>query len=128
MSAAAQIAAWLTASSQNNRSPKGDLILRGPFGELVTVGLDEALPEAPAGCLPLFTLASGYVPTWAAPEGQQRLADRAGHIAFLAGAGRPDFPAVAVLRVATGATMRQACTAAGTDPDAPLVGILAAAF
>jgi len=46
----------------------------------------------------------------------------------LSGAGRPDFPAVAVLRVAAGATMRQACTAAGIDPDAPLVGIPAAAF
>lgn len=40
----------------------------------------------------------------------------------------PDFPAVAVLRVATGATMLPACTAAGIDPDAPLVGIPAAAF
>jgi len=57
-----------------------------------------------------------------------RLADRAQHVAWLAGAGRPDFPAVAVLRVATGATMRQACTAAGIDPEAPLVGIPAAAF
>ncbi|MGF6859666.1 hypothetical protein ABIE69_000213 [Rhodobacteraceae bacterium MBR-64] len=128
MTAAAEIAAWLAASSQNDRSPKGDLILRGPFGELVTVGLDDVPPESPAGCLPLFTLASGYVPTWAAPEGQQRLADRAQHVAWLAGAGRPDFPTVAVLRVATGATMRQACTAAGIDPDAPLVGIPAAAF
>jgi hypothetical protein len=33
-----------------------------------------------------------------------------------------------VLRVAAGATMRQACTAAGIDPAAPLVGIPAAAF
>jgi hypothetical protein len=33
-----------------------------------------------------------------------------------------------MLRVATGATLRQACTAAGIDPDAPLVGIAAAAF
>jgi hypothetical protein len=41
------------------------------------VGLDDVPLEAPAGCLPLFTLAPGYVPTWAAPEGQQRLADRA---------------------------------------------------
>jgi hypothetical protein len=46
----------------------------------------------------------------------------------LKGQGRPDFPDVTVLRVATGATMRQACTAAGIDPDAPLVGIPAAAF
>jgi len=44
------------------------------------------------------------------------------------GQGRPDFPAVAVLRVATGATMRQACTAAGIHPDAPLLGIPAVAF
>ena len=128
MTAAAQIAAWLAASSQNDRSPKGDLILRGPFGELVTVGLDDVPPEAPAGCLPLFTLASGYVPTWATPEGQPRLSDRAQHVAWLSGAGRPDFPAVAVLRVAAGATMRQACTAEGIDPDAPLVGIPAASF
>jgi hypothetical protein len=47
---------------------------------------------------------------------------------WLAGAGRPDFPAVAVLRVAGVATMRQACTASGIDPNAPLVGIPAAAF
>jgi hypothetical protein len=72
--------------------------------------------------------ASRYVPTWAAPEGQQRLSDRAQHVAWLAGAQRPDFRAVAVLRVAAGATMRQACTAAGIDHDAPLVGIPAAAF
>jgi hypothetical protein len=128
MTAAAEIAAWLAASSQNDRSPKGDLVLRGPFGELVTVGLDDVPPEAPAGCLLLFTLAPGYVPTWGEPLGQQRLADRAQHVAWLAGAGRPDFPPVAVLRVAAGATMRQACTAAGIDPDAPLVGIPAAAF
>ena len=63
MTAAAQIAEWLAASSQNGRSPKGNLIVRGPFGELVTVGLDDVPPEAPAGCLPLFTLASGYAPT-----------------------------------------------------------------
>lgn len=94
----------------------------GPAGQV----FDRAATAA--GCLPLFTLASGYVPTWAAPEGQQRLADRAQHVAWLAGAGRPDFPAVAVLRVATGVSMRQACTAAGIDPDAPLVGIPAAAF
>jgi hypothetical protein len=40
----------------------------------------------------------------------------------------PIFPAVAVLRVANGAILRQACTAAGIDPNAPLVGIPAAAF
>jgi hypothetical protein len=56
------------------------------------------------------------------------VANRAQHVAWLAGAGGPDFPAVAVLRVATGATMRQACTAAGIAPDAPLVGIPAEAF
>lgn len=124
----AEIAAWLAASWQKDRSPIGDLILRSPLGESVTVGLDVVPLQAPAGCLPLFTLASGYVPTWAAPEGQQRLADRAQHVAWLAGAGRPDFPAFAVLRVAAGATMRQACTAASIDPNAPLVGIPAAAF
>jgi len=128
MTAAAQIAAWLAASSQDRTSPKGDRIPVGPFGELVSVGLDDVPPEAPAGCLALFTLVSGYAPTWAAPEGQERLADRAQHVAWLAGAGRPDFPPVAVLRVAAGATMRQACTAAGIDPDAPLVGIPAEAF
>lgn len=64
----------------------------------------------------------------ARPQPQPRLPDRAQHVTWLAGAGRPDFPAVAVLRVATGATMRQACIAAGIDPDAPLVGIPAAAF
>jgi hypothetical protein len=43
-------------------------------------------------------------------------------------AERPDFPAVAVLRIAAGVTLRKACTAADIDPDAPLVGIPAAAF
>jgi hypothetical protein len=62
MTAAAQITAWLAASSQNDRSPKGDLILSGPFGELVTVGLDDVLPEAPAGCLALLTLMPGCLP------------------------------------------------------------------
>lgn len=128
MNAAAQIAAWLAASSQDRTSPKGDRIPVGPFGELVSLGLDDVPPAAPAGCLALFTLASGYVPTWAAPEGQERLADRAQHVAWLAGAGRPNFPAVAMLGVATGATMRQACTAAGIDPYSSLVGIPAEAF
>lgn len=76
----------------------------------------------------VVTLRSDSATRPAAPERQQRLSDRAQHVAWLAGAGRPDFPAVAVLRVATGATMRQACTAAGIDPDAPLVVIPAAAF
>ena len=88
----------------------------------------EWFQEASAGCLLLFTLASRYLPTWAAPKGQPQLEDKAQHAAWLAGAGRPDFPAVALLRVATAATLRQACTAAGIDPDAPLVGIPAAAF
>jgi len=80
---AAVLATFLAWSSQNDRSPKGDTILRGPYGELVSVGLDDVPPEAPAGCLPLFTLAPGYVPTWAAPEGQPSLADRAQHVACL---------------------------------------------
>ena len=45
-----------------------------------------------------------------------------------AGAGRRDFLAVAVLRVATGATMRQACAAAAIAPDGDVVCIPAAAF
>ena len=57
-----------------------------------------------------------------------RRAKRAQYVAWLAGAGRPDFPAVAVLRVAAGATMRQACTAAGIDPDGAIVGIPATSF
>ena len=44
------------------------------------------------------------------------------------GKNAPISPAVAALRVATGATLRQACTTAGVDPDAPLVGIPAAVF
>ena len=124
----AVLAAWLAASSQNDRSPKGDTILRGPYGELVSVGLDDVPPDAPAGCLPLFILASGYVPTWATPEGQPSLANRAQHVAWLAGAGR-GFPAVVtVVTVATGQTMRQACTAAGIDPDGDILGIPEAAF
>jgi hypothetical protein len=121
----AVLAAWLAASSQDDRSPKGDTILRGPYGELVTVGLDDVPPEAPAGGLPLFTLAPGYVPTWGEPQGQPRLADRAQHVAWLAGAGR-GFPAV--VAVAAGQTMRQACTAAGIDPDGDIVGIPETAF
>lgn len=65
----AVLAAWLTTSSQADRSPKGDTILRGPYGELVSVGLDDVPPEAPAVCLPLFTLASGYLLTWARARG-----------------------------------------------------------
>ncbi len=116
----AVLAAWLAASSQDDRSPKGATILRGPYGELVSVGLDDVPPVAPTGCLPLFTLASGYVPTWAAPEGQPRLSDRAQHVAWLARAGR-GFPAV--VTVAAGQTMRKACTDAGIDPAGDIVGI-----
>jgi len=46
----------------------------------------------------------------------------------LQGQDGPDFPAVAMLRVAAGATMRQACTAAGIDPDGDIVGMPEAAF
>lgn len=77
MISAANDVASLAASSRNDGSPKGELILRGPFGELLTVGLDDVPPEAPAGCLPLFTLASGYVPTWAAHKGPH-MRDRQG--------------------------------------------------
>jgi hypothetical protein len=40
----------------------------------------------------------------------------------------PISPDVAVLRVAAGAILRQACTAAGIDSDPPVVGIPAAAL
>lgn len=101
--------------------------LVGSFRQLVLTGLGDLPPERPVDCLALFALASGYAHVgsakWARTPCRQ-----AQHVAWLAGAGRPDFPPVAVLRVAAGATMRQACTAAGIDPDAPLVGIPAAAF
>jgi hypothetical protein len=82
----------------------------------------EQFSEADCGVSAPVTLAPGYLRTGAAPEGQQRLADKAQHVAWLAGAGRPDFPAVAVLRVAAGATLRQTCTAAGIAPDAMPAG------
>ena len=59
---------------------------------------------------------------------QPRLADRAQNGPWLTGARLPDFPTLAVLRVAASATMRQACAAAGINPDGPLVGIMASAF
>jgi hypothetical protein len=80
------------------------------------------------GDLPLFTWhrdMRAYGPRESANQGY--LNGRSTSLG-LQGAGRPDFPAVTVLRVAAGATMRQACTEAGIDPDAPLVGIPAAAF
>lgn len=117
----AELTAWLAAFSQDEPTPLGnDFIIRGPYGELVSVGLDDVPPVAPEGCLHLLTLVPGFLPTGAAPEGQPRLADRAQHVAWLAGAGR-GFPAV--VAVAAGQTMRQAFTAAGIDPDGDIVGI-----
>lgn len=37
-------------------------------------------------------------------------------------------PAIALVWIAAGATMRQSCNAAGIDPNAPLMGIPATAF
>ena len=124
----AVLTAWLAASSQNDRSPKGDTILRGPYGELVSVGLDDVPPEAPAGCLALFTLVRPAMPL----HGRRQRVNPgcltgAPHVAWLAGAGR-GFPVV--VTVAAGQTMRQACTAAGIDPDGDslIVGVPAEAF
>lgn len=123
------LADWLKESGKDRVSPFGGRIPVGPYGELLSVGLDDPAPDLTAeialGCLPVLTAEAGHVPTWATPEGQPRLGNRAAHLRWLAGAGR-GFPAV--VTVAAGQTLRQACNAAGVDPDAPLVGIPAAAF
>lgn len=117
--------AWLAASSRNGVSPCGDPIKRGPFGELVSVGRDDAAPDladaVALGCLPLLTPADAPEPAFTEPQGQPVLMDRAAHVIWKAGAAkhRPEgFPAVAVVGLDAGQTLREACAAAGVDPDA----------
>ncbi|MGR3793696.1 hypothetical protein [Vannielia sp. SX4] len=132
------LSAWLAASSKNGRSPLGDTIFRGSFGELATVALDDPAPDLSAaiasGCLPLLVAHDAPAAAFAAPEGQPRLDERAAHIGWLAGAAESDplrgFPACWVVRVAEGETLRQAAVSAGADPDADrlIVGIPEARF
>ena len=134
----AELTAWLAASSRNSKSPMGDLIISTAYGQLVACGLDDFPPdmaEAVAlGCLPLLVPHDVPAAAFAATQGQAKLNERAAHIEWVAGAALTDalrgFPAVAVVRVAQGQTMRQAAVAAGVDPDAAplLVGIPAACF
>ncbi|MDO6732477.1 hypothetical protein Q4577_20825 [Marinovum sp. 2_MG-2023] len=134
-----ELSAWLSASSQDSRSPMGDTIKRSPYSEFVTVTLDDVLPDLSAaialGCLPLLVDHDAPVAAFATPEGQPLLSDRAAHIEWLAGAAKTDpmrgFPACQVVRVAEGQTLRQAAVSAGVyfdNPDALLVGIPAACF
>lgn len=120
-----ELTAWLAASSRNGVSPCGDPIKRGPFGEIVGIGLDDPAPDLTAeialGCLPLLTPADAPEPTFTEPQGQPVLMDRAQQVAWRAGAAkhRPEgFPALAVVALEGGQTMREACAAAGVDPDA----------
>ena len=111
------LSAWLAASSVDRTSPAGDTIPVGPFGELQTIGLDDALPDVPEGCLVLFVTVDGYQATLAAPDGQPALADRAANAEWLSTAQRDDFPACHVVQIADGQTMRQARVAAGIAED-----------
>ncbi len=132
------LSAWLAASSTNGRSPLGDTILRGPYGEPVTVALDDPAPDLSAaissGCLPLLVAHDTPAAAFAAPEGQPRLDKRAAHVVWLAGAAESDplrgFPACWVVRVAEGETLRQAAVSAGADPDTDglIVGIPESCF
>ncbi|WP_394199361.1 hypothetical protein [Litoreibacter albidus] len=69
------LSAWLAASSKNGRSPLGDTILRGPYGELVTAVLDDPAPDLSAaiaaGCLPLLVAHDAPAAAFAAPEGNR---------------------------------------------------------
>ena len=137
---------WLDRSSADDVSPLGDLVARGPYAQLVRIGMDDVLPDRSAelaqGCLPLLVVVTGdevyQVPqetVLVPPQGQPRLADRAAQIEWLAASARSDgrrgdFPACYVVRIAEGQTMRQARTAAGIaeDEERLIVGISAAAF
>ena len=99
------------------------LILRGRFGAAgKRCDWCQAVEDG------LFAAAHAHIlrvyPLGPLPAGLLWRFDRAQHVAWLAGARRCDSPAVA----AAGAATRQACTAAGIDPDAPFVGMMAAAF
>lgn len=121
-----QLSDWLAASSVDRTSPAGDTIPVGPYGEVQTVGIDDALPDVPAGCLALLVAAEGYQATFAAPEGQPALADRAAHVLWLSTASREGFPACHIVQIADGQTMRQATAAAGIadDEERLIVGML----
>jgi|GEM_PF-955833 hypothetical protein len=120
-----ELTAWLAASSTDGVSPCGDPIKRGPFAECVGIGLDDAAPDLTAeialGCLPLLIAADVPAPAFTEPQGQPVLMDRAQQVAWRAGAAKAraeGFPAVAVVGLDAGQTLREACAAAGVDPDA----------
>lgn len=134
-----ELSAWLAASSQDEKSPMGDTIIYGLYGQLVTVALDDPAPDLSAaialGCLPLLVAHDVPAAPLVAPEAQPLLSDRAAHIVWLSGAAIHDamrgFPACAVVRLQPGQTMREAAVASGAyfdNPEALLVGIPEACF
>lgn len=131
----AAVAAWLAASSKPYPAPLGSTVDPGPFGTLVTVGIDEAGADVEALCaqgvLPIFTpQASPVAVDLTVPTGQGALSERVYHVAWKAQQAQvsPDLglPPVAVVTLATPATtIREAMTAAGLPIDLAARGVLA---
>jgi hypothetical protein len=131
----AAVAAWLTASSQPYHASLGGFVERGPYGTLVTVGIDDAGADVAALCaqgvLPIYTPQTSPVAVdLSVPLNQDAIAERAYHVAWAAGQAARDpaarFPPVAVVTLATPATtIRQAMTAAGLPIDLAARGVLA---
>ena len=123
----AAVAAWVTASSQPYHAPLGGYIERGPFGTLITVGIDEPGTDVAALCaqgvLPIFTPQTSPVAVdLSVPPGQIAVSERAFHVAWAASQAKQEpgvrFPPVAIVALPTaGTTMRQAMTAAGLPID-----------
>jgi len=129
-----ELSAWIAASSKNSRSPMGDTIIRTPYAEFVTVGLDDPAPDLSAvielGSLPLLVAHDVLEAEFEPPQSQPIVTDRSAQLAWLSTAQRDGFPACRVVSVADGQTLRQAAVAGGIDPDADrlIVGIPDACF
>jgi len=133
----AAFAAWLASSSKDRRLWTGDTMKRGPYGDLVHVGIDDS-PHADLssvvaqGVLPIFTpqaidVAADDTP----PEGQDIVSERVAHVIWKARnapfAPLVGFPPVIVVGVPTDTTtIRAALASAGLeDPDLDARGVLA---
>ena len=109
----AEVAEWLRVSSLNRTSPLGELIIPGPYGTIVPVGINTVgHPDYSAlwaaGGVPMLTPQSSAAPVnLAAPPSQTGNAmDRATHVIWRVVQGV--FPKVAIVGLPTQATSIQA--------------------
>lgn len=128
----AEVAEWLRVSSLNRTSPLGELIIPGPYGTIVPVGINAVgHPDYSAlwaaGGVPMLTPQASAAPVNLSPPPSQtgNSMDRALHVLWRIIQG--NFPKIAVVGLPTQATSIQAAlTAAGLGSiDLAARGVLA---